>query len=166
MANAQLLSLGMKAGLNISDPSGYDYNAKLGYHAGIVGRLKVGALAVQPEVVFSQQGANVTMTGGPNRDQEMNYLTVPLMLQLYVFPGFYLEAGPQVGILISSNISSPYRDLSRRDYALNGGAGFRIRPISTDIYFRYSAGLKDIEEGMWADGDRHRVVQLGLLYRF
>jgi len=61
---AQTFSFGPKAGINVSNYSGGDINsdAKVGYH--LSGMLNFGfgeSFSIQPEVLFSTQGAKVSV---------------------------------------------------------------------------------------------------------
>ncbi len=57
--------------------------------------------AFQPELLYSAQGSDYDdedFSGSVKAD----YLNVPLMAKYYVGEGFSLEAGPQVGLLLSA----------------------------------------------------------------
>ena len=49
----------------------------------------------QPELLYSGQGSSVNL----------NYLNIPLMAKYNLTKEFSLEAGPQIGFLLSANTS-------------------------------------------------------------
>ncbi|MFM9911191.1 MAG: outer membrane beta-barrel protein, partial [Chitinophagaceae bacterium] len=59
--NAQHVNLGIKAGLNvytINNNNDADYKSKAGFNAGLIGHIHLDKqLALQPEIVYSGQGA-------------------------------------------------------------------------------------------------------------
>ena len=62
--NAQNVNIGTKIGLNsynIINDNGSSYDSKIGLHAGILGHIHLdgtdGQFALQPELVYSMQGA-------------------------------------------------------------------------------------------------------------
>src|SRR5438045_2835169 len=91
LANAQL-KLGLKGGVNISNFTGLadnvDNEPLIGFHAGGVLRWKLNHLVVQPEVLYSVQGAKIKVNGD-SKDYKIDYVNVPIMLQ-WAFGGkFY-----------------------------------------------------------------------------
>lgn len=105
---AQGISGGIKAGLNLADQKfsgdgfSIDTKVKPGVHVG--GFLTVmfsEKLGLQPEVLFSMQGAKFDsdfLDGQTN----FNYLTVPVLVRYNISEMFSLHAGPQVGFLLSA----------------------------------------------------------------
>lgn len=61
-AQAQLLQIGAKAGLNYANFSGSDIqtDAITSYHAGLIAEIKLlDKLAIQPELLYTTQGGNL-----------------------------------------------------------------------------------------------------------
>lgn len=88
------VSLGIKGGLNFANVNatsvGAAYNSKTGYHAGAFVNIKLTKLAIQPEVIYSVQGADAAAG-----NVELGYINIPILLKLYLVGGFNLQAGPQ-----------------------------------------------------------------------
>lgn len=144
---AQSFSFGPKAGVNISNYSGGNINsdARVGYHLG--GLLSFGfgnAFSVQPEVLFSTQGAKVEQLG-EKRDFKVSYLNVPVMLKVRLNNGFYIEAGPQAGFKMSENVPDETIEKFAKelDLSLAVGLGFQSN-IGLGVGLRYMAGLSKV----------------------
>jgi hypothetical protein len=95
------------------------------------------------------------------------------MFKYYVIEKFSLEAGPQLGVLVSSKVksdltgqpSSVYNNISGYnsfDYGVNFGAGYDIsEKLSTGI--RYNIGLCDIDKS--TSVTKNRVLSLSMCYK-
>ena len=154
-ANAQHFNLGFKGGLNlynIQNDNNVKYDMKTGFHLGLLGHIHLDrSIAIQPELVYSSQGAKFTSNNIENK-LNLGYINLPIMLQYMFNNGFRLEAGPQVGFLISAkseanNNSVDVKDNYKTvDFGVGLGAGY-IKP-STGLGFgvRYNAGLSNINE--------------------
>ncbi|MEO5590900.1 MAG: porin family protein, partial [Chitinophagaceae bacterium] len=96
---------GIKAGLNIANlhvQNASSPDAKLGFNAGGLAHIHVTKhFAVQPEIMYSSQGAKQTVS---NTDYKVNlhYINVPVLAQFMVDDGFRIETGPQLGVLASA----------------------------------------------------------------
>ena len=144
---AQTFSLGPKAGVNVSNYSGGDINsdAKVGYHLGGVLNFGFGEIfSIQPEVLFSTQGAKVESLGS-KKDFKINYLNVPIMLKFRIANGFYIEAGPQAGFRLSESIpDQTINNFAKNlDISVGGGIGFQSK-IGLGVGARYIAGLSKV----------------------
>ena len=112
-ANAQDMSFGAKAGLNVSNLTGdiEDTKSLIGAHVGVFAEFKItDKFSFQPELLYSMQGAKTEFTeveGDSYSYKEeskikLSYINIPLMAKFYVSEKFSLEAGPQVGFLMSA----------------------------------------------------------------
>src|SRR5678815_2460748 len=86
IANAQL-KLGLKAGVNISNFTGGDFkniekNPLVGFLAGGLVRWKFNHLVLQPEVLFSSQGAKLKDSVS-EQDYKVSYVNIPIICLLY-----------------------------------------------------------------------------------
>ena len=170
-ASAQHAQLGIKGGLNVSNLSydnDYEADSKVGAHVGLLAHIHMGGpLALQPEVVYSMQGAEAG-----NRDLEYNYLNVPFLIQ-YMFPqGVRLETGPQVGVLLSAEEEDNdgfdrdvENSMKKTDLAWAIGLGF-MSTSGLGIDVRYNIGLTEIYKPWRANDVYNRVWQIGLFYQF
>ncbi len=110
--NAQEVTFGAKLGLNVSSFSGdvTDSKSLIGAQFGGFAEIKISdKFAVQPELLFSMQGAKSEYTEtdlGDSYSEEsktkLNYLNVPLLAKYYIADKFAILGGPQFGILMSA----------------------------------------------------------------
>jgi hypothetical protein len=169
-AFSQSFSIGPKAGINISNYTGgnIESDALVGYHIGGVLNYGFGEVfSIQPEVLFSTQGAKVS-NGGQRNDFKISYLTVPVMLKFKTKAGFYLELGPQVGFRTSSNIPDQTINNFAKglDLAAAGGIGFHSR-VGLGVGVRYIAGLSkvgDFNAGSINPDFKNSVIQASIFW--
>ena len=170
-ANAQT-KFGVKGGLNVNNVGGADVNnnkARIGFHLGAFAEMDIAErFSVQPELLYSAQGVKWE---APGEDAKTNlgYLNIPVMLKYQIVDGFYGQAGPQFGFLLSAkrkydgssiNIKEEVKTF---DFALGLGAGYKFPSSPFGIDARYNIGLSRLYE----DGDAkafNRVLQVGVFY--
>lgn len=168
------VNLGVKGGLNLYDVHHNDntkYDLKVGFHVGLLGHIHLSkSFAIQPEVVFSTQGANYKMNN-VNTKYFLGYLNVPVLLQYMFENGFRVHAGPQVGFLIvaksknDNNTTDLKDDLKPIDFALSLGASYIFPPTGFGVDARYNFGLSNINK----NGTVHstnRGFQVGVFFIF
>ena len=185
-ANAQDVKFGAKAGLNISSITGddtEDLSSKIGFQVGGFAEIKISdKFAIQPELLYSAQGAKAEYTYEDyDVDTEtffdvtekstikLAYLNIPVMAKYYVTEGFSLEAGPQIGFLMSAKEDSEDRKefLNSTDFGFNVGAGYNLNE-QMSLGLRYNIGLSDIEKDLdlGASGSKNSSLQLSLSLHF
>lgn len=107
--NRELLSFGLKAGLNMSnvwDSKGQDFVAdpKYGLAGGAFVSLPVGKyLGIQPELMISQkgfQGSGSLLGFGYAYTRTTTFVEVPLLVQFKPIQYFSILAGPQFSYLL------------------------------------------------------------------
>ncbi|WP_330745917.1 porin family protein [Chryseobacterium sp. CP-77] len=173
---------GVKAGGNLSSFTGSDSKSKIGFYAGAFVNIPLSdAFSIQPEVVYSQQGAKAkddyemaTYTV-KNMQQTLVYINVPVMVQYNATPEFYLEAGPEFGLLVNAQAKG---DINGSTYKANNkdtmktfnfgagiGLGYRFIP-NLGVSVRYIAGLTKILKDEFGDSSKNTNIQLGLNYSF
>ncbi|WP_114777404.1 porin family protein [Botryobacter ruber] len=110
-ANAQVLRVGAKAGGGVTNATGDDIpsrrvNTNASLHAGFLLNYDfVSAVAVQPELLFVKKGFTydgyeVSDTESFSGDVRLNYLELPVMVQLRK-GALFVEAGPYIAYLLS-----------------------------------------------------------------
>lgn len=162
LAQAQF---GVKAGLNsavLTGRVGEDATYKTFYHAGIFYQIPLlGPLSVQPELLYSVQGANFKGAIS-DYDTKLHYFMVPVLAKLTLGP-IFVEAGPQFGYLVSANQKgnlqvnstggsasygqadqSAMSSFKRQDFSLAAGAGLKFGSLL--LGGRFVAGLNDIND--------------------
>ena len=169
--NAQT-SFGAKAGLNIANFSGDVKGNKslVGFHIGVFAEIGVAeSFTFQPELLFSTQGAKYKEEG-ISAEFELNYINLPLMFKYAVADGFYLEAGPQVGFLVSAKVLD--QDVKDEMESVDFGANFGFSYDFTEKLFagaRYNLGLSNVlktNEDFGNDKVSNAVLSLSLGYKF
>ncbi|GAA4810445.1 porin family protein [Litoribaculum gwangyangense] len=191
MANAQdettyksQINFGIKGGMNFSLIVGDDtdnFDGKIGFHLGGVLEFPISEkFSLQPELLYSLQGDKSTFDGMEIKFK-LDYLNLPMMAKYYVTEGFSLEAGPQVGFLMSAEaegggISLDIKDIIKDvDFGLNFGVGYELAN-GLNFSGRYYVGISNIVEnsgsilGEPVDADQiknqNNVFQLSIGYFF
>lgn len=171
-ANAQQTKFGVKAGVQFANLTGdiEENSSKVGFQVGGFAEIKLSEkFAVQPELLYSTQGTKVDF-GSEDLKYNLDYLNIPVMAKYYVAEKFSLEAGPQIGFLLSAKakVEDEKEDikdgLKSIDFGLNFGAGYDFTEnLSAGV--RYNLGLSNInDEG---DGEiKNSVFSLAVGYKF
>lgn len=172
---AMAQKFGVKAGGNLASISEDDTKSKFGFYAGAYMNAPLTAkLSIQPEVLYSLQGAKADYSG---IDAKLNtgYINVPVMLQYALAEGFSVEAGPQFGFLTSAKMKATVSgqsgevdvkdDMNSFDFGIGVGAAYNITP-KLNINARYVAGITDMVKDNPGSAVRNNVFQFGLGYTF
>ena len=169
-ANAQLLRFGIKGGANFANFSGgvdgIDYKSRTSFHAGVVAEIKAFEnFSIQPELLYSSQGADVEGVG----DFNLDYVSVPVLAKFYLISDkLSLEAGPQFSFLVDEadlaydDATDGDSDTKSFDFAVAGGLGLNI----TKNFFaqaRYTIGLTDASKSAEV---KNAVFQVSVGYLF
>lgn len=136
---------GIKGGLNYAmiggDASGIE--PKADFHLGIFFlTMESDKLGVQPEFVYSRQGAQ---SSGVKINYD--YVNIPVMFNYYATENFFLQGGPQLGLLINAKVKSGdgsvdvKNQLKSLDLSLGLGCGYQSG--SAQLGLRYNLGLTD-----------------------
>ncbi|AZA89345.1 Uncharacterised protein [Chryseobacterium nakagawai] len=202
--DAQPVRFGIKAGGNSAYFSEQKFgmnSQKLGFHAGAFVNIPISKqFSFQPEVLYNQMGArdvaySTEVTTGATTVKTkgeskvtMNYISVPLMVQMRPMDKFYVEAGPEfsyfingktkgeatvastTGGITTTTSQSQSDDLNKDDinkfnFGLGLGLGYDITN-NIGISARYVNSLTKIDKSRPAAENNNRVFQLGLNYKF
>jgi hypothetical protein len=192
-ANAQEVKYGAKAGLNLSNFAGdlEGASTKAGFQIGGYAEIKISdKFAVQPELLFSAQGAkskiSYTQLGisfTEKSTEKLNYLNIPVMAKYYATEKLYIEAGPQIGFLMSAKsdtettgtlgttteITSESVDAKKyynsTDFGLNFGFGYNFTEnIGAGV--RYTSGLSNISKDVPSYKVNNTNIALSVAYTF
>jgi opacity protein-like surface antigen len=163
-AQAQLLQIGAKAGLNYANFSGTDIqtDAITSYHAGLIAEIKLlDKFAIQPELLYTTQGATYNTVLGDVKN-ELGYIAIPVLAKIYLSKSFSLELGPQASFLLSEKNNFDVEDPNTFEFAIDAGLSFKI---TKNIFLqgRYVLGLTEVSPN--ADA-KNSVLQLsaGLMF--
>ena len=205
---AQNVSFGAKAGMNISTIGGDfgnygDYwdgdasdnvKSRVGFHVGGLAEIMINEkFAIQPEILFSSQGFKTEYSSGSERAESnvnLSYINVPVMAKFFPIENLSIEAGPQVGFLVSAKEDYEYTDsdfpeynessdedvkdsVNGIDFSMNIGVGYEL---DMGVFFqaRYCFGMSKVDdEGYYDDfydnysfSRKNRVFQLSVGYMF
>jgi hypothetical protein len=157
---------GIKGGLNIAtfNPEGNEnYDSKFGVHLGALAHIHLAKQwALQPELVFSQQGAEFSAVIGSGERVETefkaNYINLPVMIQYMFDNGFRLETGPQLGVLVSDE-----ELLKKTDISWGFGLSY-LTYSGLGVGARYNLGLSNINDFIPENKLKNSVFQLGVFY--
>ncbi len=163
-AEAQLMQIGAKVGLNYTNFSGTDIqtDALTSYHAGLVAEIKLlDKFAIQPELLYTTQGASYKV-GINEIKNELGYIAIPVLAKIYLSNSFSLELGPQASFLLSEKNKFDVNDANTFDFAVDLGLGFKVTK-SIFIQGRYVLGLTEVSQDAKA---KNSVLQLsaGLMF--
>jgi hypothetical protein len=171
---------GVKAGPNFASIGGDDtdnLDSRTGFFIGAITECNIlDRFALQPELLFSQQGAKYSESDGYDGEFKLNYLNLPVMGKLYVSDGLFVEAGPQFGLLLSAKdkYNSPgdsgeediKDDLKAFDFGANVGLGYQF-DSGLNFGARYNFGIANIQD--FTDSsfkNTNNVLSLSVGYRF
>ena len=145
---SQGFQFGVKAGANVSNYTGGDIenSAIVGFVGGATFGFLIGEhFTLQPEVLFSAQGAKIDGIGNNEEKFNVSYINVPVMAKFRFTGGFYLEAGPQVGFKVNESVPDNTIENFAKDIDLSVAAGLGYHsPIGLGIGARYNAGLSKV----------------------
>ncbi len=174
-ASAQETYFGVKGGLNVSSfhiTDNASTESKVGFHVGGLAHIHASnQWAIQPEVIYSLEGAKVNLVGNNNKaTTNLSYINVPVLLQYFVHNGFRLEGGPQIGFLIKAktkvgDVSTDNKNFKSTAFSIPLGVGYLT---STGVGFdaRYVFGLSNINDIESGSTIQSNVFQLGIFYQF
>ncbi|WP_203295867.1 porin family protein [Luteirhabdus pelagi] len=190
---AQEVRLGAKAGVNFASIGGDGtdgVDGRTSFHVGGLVEIPISEkFSVQPELLYSSQGAKSEYTEdfgfGVTADVEeklkLDYINIPILAKFYVAEGFSLQAGPQIGFLVSANAEIEYSAegesdsedadvsdfYSGLDLGVGAGAGYRL---NNGVFFqaRYVLGLSNINDFEGSDDfkNQNNVIQVSVGYSF
>jgi len=196
-SNAQILSFGIKGGLNyskmkfddiknITTPTAVKYNLMedesfQGFHIGVMGRLKVFNLFVQPELLFNTTGGKVLVqeigsSVSKVKQVKYNKLDLPVLVGMKFGPA-RINAGPVASVTLSSNselgdiIPNMKTTSKGATIGFQAGAGIDILKKFT-IDLRYEGGLSKLGDKLTVGSnsyafdsrDRKFLVSLGFFF--
>lgn len=186
IARAQSV-IGLKAGVHYATIAGDEtapYNGSFGFHAGLAASLLATEMVyIQPELLYSRLGlgyetGSTALNSRVSGERTLSYISLPIMVKVYLAEGFNVQFGPQFAYLISANAegertlagnTQPFDedvkdDFNNFDFGVGLGLGYRFG-AGFGIDARWNLGLININEN---DDLVHNnsVVQLSAAYFF
>ena len=169
---AQSLHFGLKAGANLQKIEGIPFKDKFtfGYQAGgyaIIGL--TSKIGIQPEVLFSSVNADTatqfSTVYGFNQIEKvkLNYLDIPVLLNIKAAPFLTIQAGPQFSVLLDKNKNLLKNGESAfKEGSIAAAAGLQFKFSKINVYGRYVAGLSNMNEVNDANKWKNRNIQVGV----
>lgn len=166
---AQEFRSGIKGSFNLSNLYTNDIddnNLRAGFSLGIFKESQIGpSSAIQTELLFSKKGNRSEYRSGLFDGEakfNLNYLELPIMLDLKAGSALDISFGPYVSYLISSNVTtngdfgSSFSEIDRDnlspfDFGFSGGLGLNFG--NAELGARYNLGLVEI-----ADSNNARAI--------
>ena len=190
-STAQKIKYGSKIGVNIANITGDetdDLNTKTLLHAGAVAEIMISdEFSFQAELLYSAQGAKsdyretLDEVNFHYTSVKLEYINVPLLAKFYVTEGFSLEAGPQVGFLITADREFEKTDngetetgekdildeIKGIDFGIDFGLAYKLES-GIFLAAHYNLGLSNINDVEGSDDlkNQNRVIQLSAGYFF
>ena len=165
--NAQEIKFGAKGGLNFASISGDNtkgIDLVTAFNFGVLSEIPISdKFSFQPELMYSGQGYSFK-----NNTIALSYLNIPLMGKYYLTKGLSLEAGPQIGFLLSAkNEKTDVKDsFNTFDFGVNFGLGYKL-DNGLNFGVRYNLGLTDINNlDNSSIENKNGVLQLSIGYFF
>jgi hypothetical protein len=151
---SQFLSYGIRAGVSSSSVKADELKldtttiktlskAKVGFHFGVFGRIKIASLYVQPEILFTQTSNDVEVSSNnlPNQivTQKYNKIDIPVMVGIKKAI-FRANVGPVASILLNSK--SELKDIGNYEQKFNTATfGFQAG-VGLDLFSKLAIDLK------------------------
>lgn len=179
LAGAQL-SYGPRAGINIAklkfSSDAFKTKPIIGFNVGAFAKYSLSSgFAIQAEVFYSGEGTKEERTStGTKGTIRKGYLQIPVLAQYNIANGFFVEAGPQLGLLLSSKekYGSQNQDIKKNynktDVRVPVGVGYVFpesfcQGLRADL--RYSFSLSKINKVAVGGGElKNQVLGLGIFY--
>ena len=171
-AYAQGFSLGIKGGADVLKISGksFDQEFAYGYHLGGYVELKLNkTFSLQPELYYS----SASMSRGNSLDTiytnvdlkkiKLDYINIPLILNIKPSKKFAIQVGPRYGILSNSNLSikkNAENAFKSGDFSMLAGIQLNFSKIK--VYGRYQIGLTDINDATSQEKWKSQTIHIGV----
>ncbi len=161
-ANAQGFELGIKGGANFSkvtDNGNYQSaltnEFKFGYSLGAFAILNFNKhIGIQPELLWNEYQTHTTVNANDvytdlwnDKNINLNYLTVPVLLNLSPSKIITFQVGPQFGILINQSqtlVNNAKDAFKKGDFSMVGGVQLNLGWVKLGA--RYVVGLNNISD--------------------
>ena len=174
IANAQRLSIGGKAGANLTKLTGKAFKEEynLGYHLGLFAEIDLNKKwGIQPELIWNQvnshpaSGTNAILNNWQDSTGtiQLRYLTIPILLRYNIGSLITLNLGPQFSILSSKDKTlwnNSKEAFKNGDFAMVGGVQVNLNMLR--VYGRYNIGLSNINDVGNQDKWKSQQLQLGV----
>lgn len=184
------LEFGIKGGINLSEMRSKEFQNKeghTGYHLGaLISFHMAGRFSLETGLGYSTQGGTAEFSnevGKTRAEMELDYLQLPVMLKIAVFPKLSINAGTYLNFLVHEDIradhTSPFLysflpigptevQNDTNDLEVNAAFGLNYDLSSRFcLYTTFVLGVTNaVEFGEGSVKARNRTYQVGIGYRF
>lgn len=169
---AQDIKIGAKVGLNLSTLQPELTDSRTSFHLGGMAEISLtDVFSIQPELLYSAQGAKDQNDSDNNEIFKVDYITLPILAKYYVFDALSIEGGPQLGILLSSEQedngeTDDLKDITKSiDIGLAIGVGYKLENgLNFGARYYFGSDVNDIDEDQ--EEFKNRVFQISVGYFF
>lgn len=146
---------------------------RTGFHFGAYALLDIGAISLQPELLYSQKG--VTNYSPAGEELVLNYFSIPVLIGFQPFDFVHLQVGPEFSFLMSNKLKLDGQDDREIEnwYATSDiGAALGVSfdwPGPGLLSVRYVHGLggvleNDVVSGTQSFNNRNRTIQASIAF--
>lgn len=144
-ASSELFAqFGVRAGANIANFQGFDFESRIGMHLGAYYDYEFNSeFSIEPGIFFSQKGFK---SNSLEIKENVNYLDIPVLVRYHFEERFNVFAGPQGSVVLSRNYTEGNFNsqnsgvLRGYDLAAVIGAGVNL-PYDLNFQLSYDLGL-------------------------
>src|SRR5690606_3336600 len=167
--------IGAIAGANLNKIDGKSFKEEFNYGYDIGGFAEIGLsekFMLQQEVLVNQYNTTVDSSFGNvyqnafRSDQSkvtLSYLSIPVLLNYKLLGPVYIQAGPQIGILIDQNknlLENGEDAFKSGDFSMLGGVHVKLAKFR--VTGRYVVGLNNINDIDNRDKWKNQGIQLSV----
>ena len=143
---------------------------KWGYAAGVYLNFPLGnVVSIEPQVLYSAMGTKVETNGNEVVNQQLNYLSVPLLIKFHLGEYVAIAVGPEFDFRLNAKekISDVDNKEEFKSTSIGATGGIEFFPRArVSIYGRYTHGLTKIEEpSTTAPFYYNQLFQAGLKFK-
>lgn len=172
--NAQLLNMGIKAGINVQELKISEFEGqqtiseinsgdkKVGFHGGLYININTPIFQIRPEFLYTYVNHSITTTSFNNEinefDFKFNRFDVPILLGKQIGP-LRLNIGPVMSFTISNPDEAFDKGVKDATWGYQAGIGIDINGISVDL--RYEGPFSKITDSITIDGQDYQTDARG-----
>lgn len=173
---------GLKAGVNFSKYVGSDVADNVlistlyrpNFSGGVLAEFGLAEhLAVQPELLYTVKGTKQIIASTVTRYQSLGYLDIPVLLKFKI-PYFFVEAGPQLGVLLRAKQTvegATTEEIDNKSIFRSTDLGYALGLGVQDtngllLGVRYNGGLTNVFNASPQPNIRNNVFHIYLGYVF
>lgn len=183
-AKAQLLNLGIKAGLNLQELEIKEFDGqqtidelnsgeqKFGFHSGLYANINLPVFHIRTELLYTYINYELSSTSLSNEvktfDFEFNRFDVPILAGIKLGP-VRLNAGPVMSFTISEPNEAFQKGVKDATWGYQAGIGLDVKNISVDI--RYEGAFSKMADSIRIEGEdyttdaRASQILIGIGYK-